>query len=152
MGTTEPKKIDLTQLQPQQVLEIRKSTEQEINHFTQSLQALQSAQAKLKDCINSIDKLEQSKTSSLLVPLTSSLYVPGSIVRKDEYLVDIGTGYYVTKLANDAQIVYKKKVEKLNGDSKKLKDILVQKNDIMNAINLVLRNKMIEYENQQKKE
>lgn len=152
MGSPEPRKIDLTQLQPQQVLEIRKSTEQEINHFTQSLQALQSAQAKLKDCINSIDKLEQSKASSLLVPLTSSLYVPGSIVQKDEYLVDIGTGYYVTKLAKDAQIVYKKKVEKLNEDSKKLKDILVQKNDIMNAINLILRNKMIEYENQQKKE
>lgn len=152
MGSKEPRKIDLTQLQPQQVLEIRKSTEQEINHFTQSLQALQSAQAKLKDCINSIDKLEQTKTSSLLVPLTSSLYVPGNICKRDEYLVDIGTGYYVTKLAKEAKTVYNKKVEKLNEDSKKLKDILVQKNDIMNAINLVLRNKMIEYESQQKKD
>lgn len=152
MASGQPRKIDLTQLQPQQIIEFRKSTEQEINHFTQSLQALQTAQTKLKECINSVSTMENSNASELLVPLTSSLYLPGKIAKKDEYLVDIGTGYFVNKLAKDAKKVYEAKIDKLNGDSKKLKEILVQKNEILNSINLVLRNKMIEYEKQQQEQ
>lgn len=143
------RKIDLTQLQPQQIIEFRKSTEEEVNHFTSSLQALQTAQSKLKDCITSVENMESSKGEDLLVPITSSLYLPGKIAQKDEYLVDIGTGYFVGKLAKDTKLVYENKIKKLNEDSKKLKEILVQKNEILNSINLVLRDKMIEYEKQQ---
>lgn len=140
------RRIDLTQLQPQQLAEIRKSTEQEIQHFTQSLQALQTAQSKLQDCINTVNQMEKSTSDSLLVPMTSSLYLPGKIVSKDLYLVDVGTGYFVEKNASSAVEVYKKKITKLEGDSKKLKEILVQKNDAINNINMVLRKKVIEQE------
>nr|GMD13272.1 probable prefoldin subunit 5 [Ipomoea batatas] len=33
----------------------------------------------------------------MLVPLTASLYVPGTLDDADKVLVDIGTGYYVEK-------------------------------------------------------
>lgn len=36
-----------------------------------------------------------------LVPLTSSLYVPGKIGSSDRVIVDIGTGYYVKKVNCD---------------------------------------------------
>lgn len=149
MSQGQPRRIDLTQLQPQQIIEFRKNTEEEINHFTQSLQALQTAQSRLKECIASVEGMEKTEDDDLLVPLTSSLYLPGKISKKDEFLVDIGTGYFVSKLAPEAKKVYEQKITKLDGDSKKLKDILVQKNEILNSINLVLRNKMIEYEKQQ---
>lgn len=147
--TMSGRKIDLTQLQPQQIIELRKSTEEEISHFTQSLQALQTAQTKLKECITSVENMEQATSDSLLVPMTSSLYLPGKIAKKDEYLVDIGTGYFVGKLAAEAKVVYETKIKKLNEDSQKLRDILVQKNEILNSMNMVLRSKMIEYEKQQ---
>lgn len=88
--------------------------------------------------------MSSSKSSELLVPLTSSLYVPGRAVDTDEYLVDIGTGYFVGKLAADAKKVYETKIKKLTEDSAKLKDIIVLKNDIMNLINMVLRSKQQE--------
>lgn len=143
------RRIDLSQLAPQQLAEIRKSTEQEIQHFTQSLQALQTAQLKLQDCINTIDSMEQSTTEDLLVPMTSLLYLPGKVKQKDHYLVDIGTGYFVEKTAKDAQVVYQKKLTKLDEDSKKLKDILILKNDAINNINMILRKKVAEMEQQQ---
>lgn len=143
------RRIDLSQLAPQQLAEIRKSTEQEIQHFTQSLQALQTAQLKLQDCINTIDSMEQSTTEDLLVPMTSLLYLPGKVKQKDQYLVDIGTGYFVEKTAKDAQVVYQKKLTKLDEDSKKLKDILILKNDAINNINMILRKKVAEMEQQQ---
>ncbi|KAK6460910.1 subunit of tubulin prefoldin [Scheffersomyces coipomensis] len=147
--STPSNKVDLGSLSPQQLVEFRKSIDQEINHFTQSLQALQTAQSKLKDCVTSVDNLEKSKSEDLLVPLTSSLYLPGKTIKKNEYLVDIGTGYFVEKSAKDAKQVYDFKIKRLDEDAKKLKDILVQKNEILNTVNLVLRKKMIEIESQQ---
>lgn len=35
----------------------------------------------------------------MLVPLTSSLYVPGRITDPEHVVVDIGTGYYVKKVS-----------------------------------------------------
>jgi hypothetical protein len=34
----------------------------------------------------------------LLIPLTSSLYVPGSLGNTDKVIVDVGTGYMVEKV------------------------------------------------------
>lgn len=143
------RRIDLSQLEPQQLLELRKQTEQEIQHFTQSLQSLQTAQSKLQECMNTIVSMEGSTAEELLVPMTSSLYLPGKVAEKDQYLVDIGTGYFVEKNAADATQVYKKKLTKLGDDSKILKDILVQKNDAVNNINMVLRKIVMEQQQQQ---
>lgn len=141
-------KIDLSKLEPQQLVEIRLSTEKEIEHFTSSLQALQTVQSKLQDCVRTIDNMQQLSSSELLVPMTSSLYLPGHIKERDQYLVDIGTGYFVEKSGNDAKQIYTKKLAKLDGDSKKLKDILVQKNAIVNNVNMVLRKMLLEQEQQ----
>ncbi|CAD1810076.1 prefoldin, alpha subunit [Candida parapsilosis] len=146
---SQPQKVDLNSLPPQQLVELRKNIDQEISHFTQSLQALQTAQLKLKDCITSINTLEKSKSDNMLIPLSSSLYIPGKTVTKQDYLVDIGTGYYVEKKAEDAKKVYDKKIKKLDEDAKKLRDILVQKNELLNGVNLILRRKVIEMEKQQ---
>lgn len=137
-------KIDLNQLEPQQLVEIRQSTEREIEHFTQSLQALQTALSKLQDCVRTIDNMEGLDSKELLVPMTSSLYLPGTVKEKGSYLVDVGTGYFIEKSGEDAKQVYTMKITKLNEDSKKLKDILVQKNAIINNINMVLRKMMHE--------
>jgi hypothetical protein len=35
---------------------------------------------------------------SILVPLTTSLYVPGTLADPDNVIVDVGTGFYVEKV------------------------------------------------------
>jgi prefoldin alpha subunit len=42
------------------------------------------------------DKLSTGK--SILVPLTTSLYVPGTLADKENVIVDVGTGFYVEKV------------------------------------------------------
>jgi prefoldin alpha subunit len=34
----------------------------------------------------------------ILVPLTTSLYVPGTLADSDNVIVDVGTGFYVEKV------------------------------------------------------
>ncbi len=46
----------------------------------------------------------------LLVPLTDSMFVPGSLASSTEVLIDIGTGYYLKKTIPGAVKVLDKKV------------------------------------------
>ncbi len=48
--------------------------------------------------------------AEMLVPLTGSLFVPGRLASADEVLVDIGTGYYVSKPLEGARDFLEKKV------------------------------------------
>jgi prefoldin alpha subunit len=36
----------------------------------------------------------------ILVPLTTSLYVPGKLADSENVIVDVGTGFYVEKVYN----------------------------------------------------
>lgn len=36
----------------------------------------------------------------MLVPLTTSLYVPGTIADTDKVIVDVGTGFFVEKVGD----------------------------------------------------
>jgi prefoldin alpha subunit len=58
--------------------------------------------------------------AEILVPLTQSLYVPGTLASSSTVLVDVGTGFYVEKSAADAIKFYNGKVDDL---SKKLGDL-----------------------------
>lgn len=43
-----------------------------------------------------------------LIPLTSSLYVPGKLADCENVIVDVGTGYFVEKVSIKATIVREK--------------------------------------------
>jgi len=60
---------------------------------------LKQAQNRFADCIESCKAIDTSnKDKTILVPLTSSLYVPGKLADVEKVVVDIGTGYYVEKV------------------------------------------------------
>ena len=46
----------------------------------------------------------------ILVPLTGSMYVPGTLVQPEKVIVDVGTGYYVEKDITAAKDYFQRKV------------------------------------------
>ena len=78
-----------------------------------------------------------SETSTVLVPLTGSMYVPGTIANKDRFLVEIGTGYFVEMTSQLATDFFSRKVKFLDSQVNKyiqiaqekacIRDIIVQK-------------------------
>lgn len=64
---------------------------------------------------------------TILIPLTASLYVPGTLTSVSTVLVDVGTGYYVEKSIADAQVFYKKKVDGIQQNITDLEKIITQK-------------------------
>ena len=65
-----------------------------------------------KILVTNLIKVE-SEQPEILIPLSNSLYIPGIIKNKDNYIIDIGTGYSAERnakqvlehLNNTAQIV-----------------------------------------------
>jgi prefoldin alpha subunit len=67
--------------------------------LTSSFGQLKQAQNRFADCIESCQAINAAnKDKTILVPLTSSLYVPGKLANVEKVVVDIGTGYYAEKV------------------------------------------------------
>ena len=79
----------------------------------------------------------------ILVPLTSSLYVPGKLVDSEHVLVDIGTGFYVEKTTADAQTFYNAKIEELGKNIKDLENIANGKASNLRMVEEVMRQKVL---------
>ena len=79
----------------------------------------------------------------LLVPLTSSLYVPGTLADPEHVIVDVGTGFYVEKSTDDAQKFYTSKIEELGKNIKDLESIVNGKANNLRVVEEVLRQKVL---------
>jgi prefoldin alpha subunit len=140
-----PGAIDITSLPLPQLQAIRSQLEEELKHLTGSFTYLKQAQAKFSENIKSLEALPTSaQTSSTLstglVPLTNSLYVRATLPVFDEkttLLVDVGTGYYVSKTKSAAQEFYERKVKYLQGNLDNLQQTIVSKQNSMSGTHLL---------------
>lgn len=68
--------------------------------FQDSLETLKVAQNKLTESGESLKKITKNTLGAeILVPLSASMYVPGRIANVESIIIDIGTGYYIRKVA-----------------------------------------------------
>lgn len=79
----------------------------------------------------------------ILVPLTTSLYVPGTLADPENVIVDVGTGFYVEKSTKDATKFYEAKVEELGASLKDLEAIVQGKSNNLRVVEDVLRQKVL---------
>ena len=64
-----------------------------------------------------------------MVPLTSSLYVPGTLDPAERVLVDIGTGFFVGKSASAAEELLQKKASLLKQNTDSLYKVIIEKRE-----------------------
>lgn len=87
----------------------RDTHKQDILHLSNSFTQLRNALAKFTGGIEAIDALKTSKPnsdpSSILVPLTASLYVPGKLKDPSRVMVDVGTGYMIDQVRQHASLL-----------------------------------------------
>ncbi|KAL8763392.1 MAG: hypothetical protein Q9184_000780 [Pyrenodesmia sp. 2 TL-2023] len=147
MAAKETSSVKLSTLPIPQLTSIKNQLTQELQHLTNSFTQLRAAQAKFRDCINSIrdgiEKGGRKEGTPILVPLTPSLYVPGKLASTETVLVDIGTGFYVEKTPPDARHFYTSKVDDLGKNLKDLETIVQGKQGNLNVVEDVLRQRII---------
>ncbi|KAJ3848714.1 Prefoldin alpha-like protein, partial [Lentinula lateritia] len=111
-----------------------------------SFAQLKQAQAKFKTCIDNVAEIKpRDRGKIILVPLTNSLYVPGKLNNPDLVLIDVGTGYFVQKMAHlQAMKHYQSKVDYIWTNLETLEDTIQKKRDNMNAVVNVIQVKLQE--------
>lgn len=130
-----PQGIDISTLSVQQLSSVQKQLKDEVTLLSNSFAKLRSAQAQFKNAIDAIKTGVQNPVSrDILVPLTSSMYVPGKLRDTERVVVDVGTGYYVEKKCADAIKFYEDKVEDLAGNLKGLEGVVNSKGQSLRVV------------------
>jgi prefoldin alpha subunit len=158
--------VDLASLSTQQLSQVKKQLDEEVQHLSNSYQNLKRAQQKFRECVANVQngvakstegwsypssfnfvregtKLAANSGKQILVPLTSSLYVPGTLTDTENVIVDVGTGFYVEKSTKDAETFYNGKIEELGSNIKDLENIVNGKGNNLRMVEEVLRQKML---------
>jgi prefoldin alpha subunit len=89
-------RVDISQLSLPELQELHQQLSQEVESFTTNMMALQQTAGRFASAGQSIEALkEREKGQPVLLPMTESLYVSGTLDSVDTVLLEIGTGYYI---------------------------------------------------------
>ncbi|KAJ6453235.1 Prefoldin alpha-like protein [Mycena vitilis] len=135
--------IKLTDLDLPQLAEVRRELDEELDHLTSSFGQLKQAQTKFRACIENVAEIKPANNSEpILVPLTSSLYIPGKLSDPDHVIVDVGTGYSVQKTRQQAGKHYSAKVDYIQENLVSLEEAIGAKRENMNYLVNVMESKL----------
>lgn len=141
----EPQQIDLKKLNLQQLQQLKMEFETELNVFQESLQTLLKCKGKYATSKEALEQIKPDwEKKEILVPLTGSMYVPGSVKDVDNFVIDIGTGYYAEKNLEESKDYFKRKVEYVQEQVEKIDKIQMQKSRYLSAVHEVMEEKFKE--------
>jgi prefoldin alpha subunit len=142
MGSRKDKVIDLSTLDGRELAGLQEQLDAEVQNLTQSAMTLQRAAGGFGKSGRAIEQLAQQKEGqAMLVPVTSSLYVNGTVMNPDKVLVDIGTGYFVESTSEQGVEYCKRKVNFLRDQIQGVYGELKKKREILQKVSAVLQQK-----------
>ncbi|WWC67083.1 prefoldin, alpha subunit [Kwoniella pini CBS 10737] len=145
--------VNITDLEPTQLQEVKKQLDQELDHLTNSYSQLKQAQSKFKNCIENVNLIKkESKDKEILIPLTSSLYVPGKLIDIENFIIDVGTGYYIKKTKLETISHYTSKSNFVQSNLDTLQKTIERKQDNVQSVIQVLQIKMQDAQQQQQQQ
>ncbi|XP_064471380.1 prefoldin subunit 5-like isoform X2 [Ornithodoros turicata] len=123
--------------------QLKQHVDQELDLFSTSLQGLKLAMAKFSESAECLEKLlPSSEGKEILVPLTSSMYVPGRLVDINKLALDIGTGYYVEKDITGSKDYFKRRIKYLTEKIDQIHKVAQEKVSLRDAIIGALEEKL----------
>ncbi|KZW03202.1 prefoldin subunit 5 [Exidia glandulosa HHB12029] len=143
MASQQQETVNISDLELPQLADVRRQLNQELEMLTNSYAQLRAAQSKFKACIESVAEITpNNQDKSILVPLTNSLYVPGTLADTEHVVVDVGTGFYVKKTREEARLYYRAKVDGLQGNLDQLQNTISVKQDNVNVVLQIMQAKL----------
>lgn len=137
------REVNLVDLSLEQLNNLKTQLETELQQLTASFGGLREAQARFNESKEALKNLNESNLDKqILVPLTASMFVPGTLSDVKEVLVDVGTGYFVEQSVNDAKKFMDRKVEFLQTNTDSLKEVLENKRQMLEGVIFVMQQKM----------
>ncbi|KAJ1830912.1 subunit of tubulin prefoldin [Coemansia sp. RSA 2711] len=150
MAESEGQTISLDELPLAQLQNIKGQLEAEISELTAAFSQMKQAQAAFRECKGCIEAMTpENQHKTVLIPLSNSLYVPGTLANIDSVVVDVGTGYYVEKSTADAKTYYDGKIDYVQDNAKKIQETVEQKQTSYRGLLEIMQHKITQQQKQQ---
>merc|ERR1712187_255815 len=142
--------IPLTQASLQQLNMVKQQLEQDIKGLINNLEALREAEARFNASIETLKSLvPENEGKSMLVPLTSSLYIDGKMTNTSTVVVDVGTGYFIEMSVEKARSFCSRRTKMLSDNAAKVEKVLKEKRKNFEAIHAAMQQKMYKLQQDQ---
>ncbi|XP_030960219.1 probable prefoldin subunit 5 isoform X2 [Quercus lobata] len=115
---------EMEKMSVEQVKAVKEQADMEVNILQDSLNNIRTATSRLEVASSALEDLSlRPKGKKLLVPLTASLYVPGTLDDADKVLVDVGTGYFIEKTTAEGKDYCDRKINLLRSNFDQLVEL-----------------------------
>jgi prefoldin alpha subunit len=89
-------RIDISQLSLPELQDLYEQLKAELESFSRQMLALQETAGRFASTGQALEELKgRQQGQPVLLPMTESLYVPGTMESVDNVMLEIGTGYYI---------------------------------------------------------
>ncbi|XP_050088985.1 probable prefoldin subunit 5 [Anopheles aquasalis] len=144
--------IDLNTLNLQQLTQLKNQLDSELQLFQESLNTMKMARSKYSASKEALESFKPDwNGKQILVPLTGSMYVPGTIKDASNVIIEVGTGYYVENDVDSAKAFFKRRVEYVQTQIEKIEQLGMEKSNIRDAIREVMEMKLAQLSKEMQK-
>lgn len=142
-GASMVRASDLEKLSVDQLKALKEQSDVEVNLLQDSLNKIRTAATRLEIASSALNDLAlQPQGKKMLVPLTASLYVPGTLDDADKVLVDVGTGYFIQKTMSEGKDYCDRKINLLKSNYEELIEVASKKAGMADEVGLALQAKL----------
>uniref|UniRef100_A0A5B7BKX0 Putative prefoldin subunit 5 n=1 Tax=Davidia involucrata TaxID=16924 RepID=A0A5B7BKX0_DAVIN len=134
---------EIQKMSVEQVKALKEQSDLEVNLLQDSLNNIRTATARLEIASNALHHLSlRPQGKKMLVPLTASLYVPGTLDDANKVLVDVGTGYFIEKTMAEGKDYCERKINLLKSNYDQLIEVATKKKSIADEAGVILQAKL----------
>ncbi|KAB1206433.1 putative prefoldin subunit 5 [Morella rubra] len=115
---------EMEKMSVEQLRAVKEQADLELNLLQDSLNNVRTATTRLELASTALQDLSlRPQGKKMLVPLTASLYVPGTLDDSDKVLVDVGTGYFIEKTMGEGKDYCERKINLLRSNFDQLVEV-----------------------------
>lgn len=143
------RQIDVMSLDLQQLNALKTQFENELNEIGRQLESLHSAKNRFLSSKVAIEQVQgYGNDNKVMIPLANSLYVPGTVVDSDKYLMELGTGYFCEKNGEQSIALIERKTQLVVDSIKKIEEVGMSKRQQLSGVEQVMRMKLQQQQQQ----
>ena len=137
------REVPIEKLSIEQLNYVGQQIEKEIKNYSQYYSSLRAVNNKYLDNKEYIKQLKDYKDKEILVPMTSSLYIPGKCSDVKKLTIEIGANFFVETTVEKAEKFCDRKIENLKVNMDSIDKIIQEKNEQLNVVNQNLIEKQV---------
>lgn len=146
MSNSAQNSIKLEALQLEDLATLKNRLSQDLQTFLNSYNGLKALEQRFnfsKTLIKNINEKAENGTE-MMMPLTTSLYVPGKLKDNNRFLLELGTGYFAEYDAAQAQGFCERKTKFTQEAADKAENEMKDKREFIEKINIQISKKVQE--------